>query len=242
MMTYADYDPIPPPRTFSGGWTAHDAITKSGFQPTSSPLSFFALAGRLKKLERTGWKRFGIKTPESVADHSHRMAFMSLRAPGHLDQAKIMKMCIVHDLAEAIMGDLTPADGFSREEKTHREEALMHWMVQHWGGFGADVQHLWIEFEAGLTPEGEFAQDLDKLEMMLQALEYEREAELAIDLGEFFAVAKRMLTSRGGEWAAEILRDREQLWDGKEHVRGELGVEGGFPKEKQAEQDLYYNQ
>ncbi|CRK30751.1 hypothetical protein BN1708_015854 [Verticillium longisporum] len=180
--------------------------------------------------------------PESVADHSHRMTFMALLAPQNLDQAKVVKMCLVHDLAETVVGDITPADGVSREEKTHREEAAMHWMTTHWGDFGREVHHLWIEFEAGLTPEGEFAQDLDKLEMMLQALEYERDAELAVDLGEFFAVAGRIRTPRAQAWTAEVLRDRELLWAGKEHVRGDLGVEGGLLQKKQEEQDLYYNQ
>ncbi|EEY15782.1 HD domain-containing protein [Verticillium alfalfae VaMs.102] len=235
------FDPIPPPRKFSGGWTIEDALAKTGFHATTSPVSFFSLAGRLKKLQRQGWKRFGID-PESVADHSHRMTFMALLAPQSLDQAKVVKMCLVHDLAETVVGDITPADGVSREEKTHREEAAMHWMTTHWGDFGREVHHLWIEFEAGLTPEGEFAQDLDKLEMMLQALEYERDADLAVDLGEFFAVAGRIRTPRAQAWTAEVLRDRELLWAGKEHVRGDLGVEGGLLQKKQEEQDLYYNQ
>lgn len=61
------FDPIPPPRKFSGGWTIKDALAKTGFHATTSPLSFFSLAGRLKKLQRQGWKRFGI---ESVLDPS----------------------------------------------------------------------------------------------------------------------------------------------------------------------------
>ena len=39
-----------------------------------------------------------------------------------VDKDKLMKICMVHDLAEAIVGDITPHDGVSKEEKRKLEE------------------------------------------------------------------------------------------------------------------------
>lgn len=61
-----------------------------------------------------GWVRKDIDKPESIADHMYRMALMGLIATStSLDTSKLVKMAIVHDIAEAIVGDITPHDGVS---------------------------------------------------------------------------------------------------------------------------------
>ena len=65
----------------------------------------------LKDLPRTGWVRSGVQEPESVAAHSWGMAVLALHfAPKNLDLAKVLAMCIIHDLPEVRVGDLTPHD------------------------------------------------------------------------------------------------------------------------------------
>ena len=54
-----------------------------------------------------------VKGPESIADHMYRMSIMALLAGEHsgLDTTKCVKLAITHDIAEAIVGDITPHDG-----------------------------------------------------------------------------------------------------------------------------------
>ncbi|KAJ2043625.1 HD domain-containing protein 2, partial [Coemansia sp. RSA 2673] len=78
----------------------------------SSVIDFLSIVERLKRTKRTGWVNSGIKAPESIADHMHRMGIMAMLVDDRtLDQAKCVKMAIVHDLAEALVGDITPFDG-----------------------------------------------------------------------------------------------------------------------------------
>lgn len=80
---------------------------------------------RLKTQTRTGW--VNVKVPgrvESIADHMYRMAMLSLLSEEdeELDIAKCVQMAVVHDLAEALVGDITPHDGISKAEKAKLEE------------------------------------------------------------------------------------------------------------------------
>ena len=64
----------------------------------------------------------GIKEAESIADHMYRMSIMSFLAPAHLNRSKLIEMCLIHDLPECIVGDLTPSDNVSKEEKHKLED------------------------------------------------------------------------------------------------------------------------
>src|SRR4051812_24153074 len=72
---------------------------------------FFSIVGRLKRTARTGWLDRGVPPieVESVADHTFRVALMAwLSAPMSLDRDRVLKLALLHDLAEATTGDLTP--------------------------------------------------------------------------------------------------------------------------------------
>ncbi|PIA37034.1 hypothetical protein AQUCO_03100053v1 [Aquilegia coerulea] len=155
----------------------------------SSAIDFLTLCHSLKVTKRTGWVRRGIENPESIADHMYRMGLMALIAldfPPGVDRNKCVKMAIVHDIAEAIVGDITPADGVPKEEKSRRErEALDHMCKLLGGGVRAkEISELWMEYEENSSPEAKLVKDFDKVEMILQALEYENEQGKNLD--EFF--------------------------------------------------------
>ena len=68
---------------------------------------------------------------------------------------------------------------------------------------GEEFQRIWLEYEHCSTPEAQLVKDFDKLEMILQALEYERDQK--VDLSEFFdSTAGKFKTELGKEWASEI--------------------------------------
>jgi len=138
----------------------------------------------LKNVARAGWVRAGVESPESVAAHSWGMSLLALHlCPQHLDLAKVLSLCMVHDLPEVRVGDLTPHDDCStkaQDERKAMEELAPQWLS------------LFDEYEASSTPEAEFVKQLDKLDMGLQAKVYQQEQ--GIDLDEFISSAKKRIS------------------------------------------------
>ncbi|KAK7347643.1 hypothetical protein VNO80_22180 [Phaseolus coccineus] len=184
----------------------------NGAPSASSAIDFLSICHRLKTTKRTGWVRKDVKNPESIADHMYRMGLMALIAsdvPG-VDRNKCIKMAIVHDIAEAIVGDITPLDGVSKTEKSQREQAALDHMCKVLGGGSTakEITELWMEYESNSSLEAKFVKDLDKVEMILQALEYEDDQ--GKDLDEFFqSTAGKFQTETGKAWASEIVSRRK---------------------------------
>ncbi|KAJ9162829.1 hypothetical protein P3X46_022571 [Hevea brasiliensis] len=199
--------------------SANDGAASPSPSPSPSPypspasaIDFLSLCHNLKKTKRAGWVKRDIINPESISDHMYRMGLMALIAPDipGIDRAKCIKMAIVHDIAEAIVGDITPSDGISKAQKSRQErEALDHMCKLLRGGLGAnEINQLWMEYEENSSPEAKIVKDFDKVEMILQALEYENEQER--DLDEFFqSTAGKFQTELGKAWALEIASRRK---------------------------------
>jgi putative hydrolases of HD superfamily len=140
---------------------------------TDGLIDFIVEAGKLKRLPRTGWVECGVPDPESVADHSFRVALIAMVLAGErgLDALKAVRMALLHDLAEAETGDLTPpqkdADpvGFK-----HAEEAAMRRILAK---LPPEYIGAWREFSDGSSEEARLVRDADKLEMVMQAAEYQ---------------------------------------------------------------------
>jgi len=147
------------------------------------------VAGKLKREKRQGWKYFNVKNPESVADHSFRTALMAavLGKEAGLDVAKVTKMALVHDLAEAITGDIADSDGVDYEKKHIMEKKAFSEIVLNLPkGQTEEIMGLWLEFEENKTKEARFVWQLDRLEMALQTLEYQMEGQDSDLLEEFY--------------------------------------------------------
>ncbi|KAJ6617023.1 HD domain-containing protein [Mycena sp. CBHHK59/15] len=142
-------------------------------------LAFFHLIEKLKTQKRTGWIDNNIPNPESISDHMYRMAMLAMcSSDQNLDISKCVMMCLVHDLAEAHVGDISPREGISAAEKQRLEEEAMHNIVHnmlHGSPAAQQIYALWKEYEERQTPEALFVKDLDRFEMASQALEYERD-------------------------------------------------------------------
>jgi putative hydrolases of HD superfamily len=144
---------------------------------------------KLKTVERSGWVKRKVPFPESVADHSFGVSMLSMLYADRagVDSGKVIKMSNIHDLPESEpkVGDITPSDGISPEEKHRREEEAMIKICSTVEN-GNEFLSLWREYEAGETKEAKFVRRIDKLEMMIQAREYEKENP-TVDLSEFWS-------------------------------------------------------
>jgi len=158
----------------------------------------------------------------------YRMSLIVMFAPPSLSSkiniTHCMKMTLVHDMAEALVGDITPMDGVKRDEKNRREEITMDYFTNsllgkvNGGITGREIKDIWQEHEDGETLESKFVRDVDKFELILQMLDYERAHEHKLDLGDFSWVASRIELPEVKEWAAEVLREREEFWGGRPHA------------------------
>jgi len=130
----------------------------------------------LKDVTRAGWIRAGVANPESVAAHSWGMALLATQlCPDELDLQRVLELCILHDIAEVRVGDITPHDDIHPDEKHRLETQAIHEM-------GIEASEIFAEYESQSTPESRFVRYLDKLDMALQAEIYESQN---IDLSEF---------------------------------------------------------
>ncbi|NXS93958.1 HDDC2 protein, partial [Jacana jacana] len=141
-----------------------------------------------QRTPRTGWVYRNVSKPESVSDHMYRMAMMALVTEDKsLNKDRCIRLALVHDMAECIVGDIAPADNISKEEKHRREEAAMQQLSQLLSeDLRKEVYELWEEYESQSTAEAKFVKELDQCEMILQAFEYEELEKAPGSLQEFY--------------------------------------------------------
>lgn len=156
-------------------------------------LNLIFRANRLKVTPRTGWAVKGVADFESVADHSHGVAFIALLltecVAGDFDREKVLTMAVLHDLPESITGDLSL--GGSRllppGAKAQAESRALDELLED-QDFASSWKALWQEFEDQKSPEARLVRDADRIDLLNQALTYEN-ATGNRQLGEFWAFA-----------------------------------------------------
>ncbi len=139
-------------------------------------MKFLRIAGNLKREPRRGWViRAGVSNPESVADHTFRLALFSMLLGDlrGLDTRKMIKLALIHDLGESLTGDITPVD-IDRQENKEIEagKAIEELFSNLPKKLQDDYLELWREICYRSSTEAKLVLDADKLEMALQASEY----------------------------------------------------------------------
>ena len=175
----------------------------------SDLVSFFRVVCNLKKTKRSGWMhKSNISPPESVADHSYSMCMMSMVLSDiiDLDTEHIMKMANLHDLAESFVGDNMP-DKISYEEKVLLEDKAMIKIISKLPSFlRGKYLDIWNEYIDNSTVSAKFVHNMDKLEMALQAKEYEFEGYSKQSLQIFLKSAIDYISNDGFDIVFEILQ------------------------------------
>lgn len=139
-------------------------------------LEFIRAAEGLKTAHRSAWTSAGRQ--ESVAEHTWRLCLMAMvlhPSFPRVDFARLIRICLVHDLGEAIGGDVPapeqarrlredPSDGKAAQERRD----LLTLLAPLPAALRDEVTALWDEYEAAATPEARLAKALDKLETIVQ--------------------------------------------------------------------------
>jgi putative hydrolase of HD superfamily len=140
---------------------------------TKGTAGFIFEMGVLKRSARTGWWFTGNKNPESVAEHSFRVGIIGsvLAMMEGADPARVALMCLFHDSQETRVGDI-PHIGRRYLRAAPNGEVTADQVSNAHPAVRTGVQSAVDEYEAGETPEAVVARDADKLECLVQAVEY----------------------------------------------------------------------
>ena len=150
-------------------------------------LEFYVLCNKLKYVIRTGWKDWHVtrERVESVAEHVYGVQMLAIAMwseyPEYkeLDITRVIMMLAVHELGEAVIGDITQ---FQEEykNKEEMEHAAVHAILGKLLS-GEQIESLFLEFDAHETPESIFAYECDKLECDIQSKLYDEDGSVDLN-------------------------------------------------------------
>ncbi len=174
-----------------------------------SIVNFLFETGMLKKTPRSGYFFLG-SGEESVAEHILRMTYIGYvmaKLDPEVDECKLIKMCLAHDLAEARTGDHNYVH--KKYVRVDEEKAIRD--LSGSLPFGPEIIALCLEFNERTTKESLLANDADQIEHILQLKE-------CSDLGNPYAgdwiknAKKRIRTDIGQKLAESILSTNSTEW------------------------------
>ena len=165
-------------------------------------IDFFIEVGKLKTLKRRGWLMRDLKDPETVADHAYRVLFLAwIFSKGHnLNSKKVLKLALVHSLSATYIDYISPYDKLL-EAKSHieaqrrypalvirasvqvkeliqskrfkEEKKAVERLVKDLPEvLSKEILGLWLDFQTSSSKEAKFLRAIDKLENLIQAIEY----------------------------------------------------------------------
>ena len=170
---------------------------------------FLFEVGMLCKTPRSGYQFLG-SGRESVAEHVLRTVFIGYalcKVNPALDELRVLKMCVLHDLPEARTGDMNYVN--KKYVKVDEEKAVRELTESLF--FGDDIRQAIAEFNAKETMEAQIARDADQIALILQLKEYG-------DLGNKYSdewieyALQRLSTEEGKTLAARIIQTDSSHW------------------------------
>ena len=170
---------------------------------------FLFEVGMLCKTPRSGYQFLG-SGRESVAEHVLRAVFVGYalcKLNDPLDELRVLKMCVLHDLPEARTGDMN----YVNKKYVEVDEAKAVRELTEGLFFGGDIRQAIEEFNAKETKESQIARDADQIALILQLKEYG-------DLGNKYSdewikyALQRLSTEEGKNLAARIIQTDSSHW------------------------------
>ncbi|WP_435611851.1 HD domain-containing protein [Streptomyces sp. bgisy159] len=179
---------------------------------------FLYEAGTLKQSRRTGWWMAGVRDPESVAEHSWRTSLIAsvIAAMEGADPARAALLAVWHDSQESRTGDVNHL-GKRYAGETDPEAVTADQVAAMPPVLAAAIREAVAEYEGRQSPEAIAARDADKLECMLQGIEYKAQG---------YELAQRWIDNSRGRLvtrSAQALADQLLGMDPLDWLRAVLG-------------------
>ena len=161
--------------------------------------NFFWKVLELKNIPRQGWKnKLDLMDVESVADHIYSATIMSMVLSDlqGLDTEKVIKMALLHDLAESVIGDITPDDMKSKNKINIENKAMKQILENLPSNLLKQYTTLWDDFQKNSSEEANLLHEIDKLEMAFQAKFYLDKGISKEKLRSFFKTANNEIKNK----------------------------------------------
>lgn len=184
-------------------------------QHATAVANFAFELGVLKRMRRAGWWHVGVRDPESVAEHSLRVAQLAslLAAIDGADPSRAALLAVWHDSQETRTGDI-PHTAKPYLDKPSPEAITVDQTAELPDGVRKTVHEAVTEYEAQQTPEAHCAKDADKLECLVQAIEY-RDAGYAGVQGWIDSSRDTLRTDAARRIADAALHTSPLAWRGR---------------------------
>jgi 5'-deoxynucleotidase YfbR-like HD superfamily hydrolase/DNA-binding transcriptional regulator YhcF (GntR family) len=181
-----------------------------GPHPLAGMAAFLFEMGQLKNLPRSGWLLLGIPQPESVAEHSFRVAVVGLilAAMDGADVGRTTALCLMHDAHETRIGDV-PSVGRAYITTAAPEAVTAHQTSGMPDEVVKVMQELTAEYETTDTAESRLAHDADKIETLLQAIEYQAQG---YDAEPWRETSLAALRTDAGRQLAQAIGSADPRW------------------------------
>lgn len=138
----------------------------------------------LDRIPRAGYLLRGVTEPESVAAHSHSLAFLTLMVcgayPEEFDSRRAVEMAIIHDLQEVATMDI-PLPAGTEAFKAAKEDTEQQVFESLFGSLSPGLTDVYREFRANESAEARLVRGLDKVQMMIKVMCYQREGRGILD-------------------------------------------------------------
>jgi len=182
---------------------------KKHLSPETIALNFFAEAGLLKKVKRSGWWVAGIKDPESVADHSFRCAVIAyyIAHTERVNPYRTLVMALFNDIHEARINDLHKMGHYYIDFKKAEKKVFDDQVKNFSPSVKKELSSIRGEYDAQQTKESLVARDADILECLIQAKEYYQQGHTKAKI--FLKRAPRFLKTK----SAQSLWKQLESWD-----------------------------
>ncbi|WP_431873116.1 HD domain-containing protein [Nocardiopsis eucommiae] len=178
---------------------------------TTRTAQFLHEAGTLKNQRRTGWWMAGVRDPESVTEHSWRTSLIAsvLASMEGADPARAALIATWHDTGETRTGDV---NHLGRKYVQGSVDPL-EIAVDQTEGMPAPLAELVrgavAEYEAQETAEAVCAKDADKLECLVQGVEYRAQGHGTAQ--RWIDNSKARIKTRSGKALAEAVLAGEPM-------------------------------
>jgi putative hydrolase of HD superfamily len=178
--------------------------------PLAGTAAFLFEMGHLKNLPRAGWLLLGIPQPESVAEHSFRvgMTGIVLAAMEGADVGRTAALALMHDAHETRIGDV-PSVGRAYVTTAVPDAVTAHQTSAMPADAAKVIQDLTAEYEANETVEARLAHDADKIETLLQAVEYQGQG---FDAAAWRETSLAALRTDAGRQLAQAIGSADPQW------------------------------
>lgn len=205
-------------------WDPRDNIPDTVKSLLSKPspnyrLAFLNVIQQLKLQKRTGWLDYDLTECESIADHMYRMSCICMTITNPLvNRDKCIRIALVHDMAESIVGDITPVHPMGKKEKSRREWETIKYICEEIvkpinPTAAAEIMEDWLSYENITCLEAQYVKDIDKYELFVQCYEYEQQLQGRKNFQEFFHSVKSIKTEEVKGWIQELISLRNEYFE-----------------------------